>query len=451
MSVRPYQSISRFWFILSVSSLGLACCLAIILIVSRMPVVDAWFTRSTFQSALVLHVNFSLFIWLFSFAASLWTFFFFRKNKSLHLFIAVLALLAIAGMLAASILHEPRPVLSNYLPVLDNPLYLTSGLMFCAGFVVLLLDLSFAKAQKIEATAWFCPECLQRLLQIMLLCLLLLPWTAMNIPFQGHTFYEFLFWGIGHQLQYLFSLLMLWGWIWLAKKQGHSLALSEPLLKSAFYLALLPLLASLFLPLFYAPQDVQYRLWFTRLMYSSPLLLPVVVYALYGGSVKQLAKRISASLITSLALTLLSFGLLLGLLIDGNNLMVPAHYHAVTGAINLTFMGLGYELMPHLGFLKPQPVWQKRQQILYASGVALLALGLAWSGSLGGARKMMGQSDGTIEQLSAWFTMGLGGLLALLGCFLFLGLVFLNMRKKQVFSSFSTISKTALIKGSHDV
>lgn len=451
MSVRLYQSISRFWFILSVSSLGLACCLAIILIVSRMPVVDAWFDTATFQSALVLHVNFSLFIWLFSFAASLWTFYFARKNKSLHLFIAVLSLIAISGMLAAAILHEPRPVLSNYLPVLDNSLYLTSVLIFCSGYVILLLDLSFTRSSTMTETAFFCPDCLQRLLQIMLLCLLLLPWTAMNIPVQGHAFYELLFWGIGHQVQYLFTLLMLWGWIWLATRHGHSLTLSARQLKVAFYLALLPLLASLFLPLFYSPEDPQYRLWFTRLMYSSPLLLPVFVYALYGGSLKNLPQRISGSVSISLALSLLSLGLLLGLFIDGNNLMVPAHYHAVTGAINLTFMGLGYELLPSLGFLKPDLQWLKRQQQLYASGVALLALGLAWSGSLGGARKMLGQSDGTMEQLFAWLTMGLGGLLSLLGCFLFLGLVFLNMRKKQVFSSFSTLSKTALIKGSHDV
>lgn len=456
MSIRNFQDVSRFWFITSVGSLGLACCLAVILVVSRIPLVGDFFDTATFQSALVLHVNFSLFIWLFSFAAAVWVFYFAKNHLAIHGFILLTSFLAISGMLAASLLHEPHPVLSNYLPVLDNSLYLGSILLFCGGFIALLLTLllSKKKSRPEMGDQLFCRHCLFSLMKMMLICLLFLPWVASQINFDGVVFYELLFWGIGHQIQYLFTLFMIWGWIGLAKKHlphehEHSLAMSDKSLAWCFYIALIPLLVSLFLPFVYAPESEQYRKGFTYLMYSSPLVLPFFIYALYGGG-KRLAEKLKIPGIVSLALGLLLLGLLLGTLIDGNNLMVPAHYHAVTGAINLTFMGFGYELMTKIGFSSPSRKWRILQQRLYASGVALLALGLAWSGSLGGVRKIADPSHGSIGQLSALSIIGAGGLISLLSSFLFMGLVFSNMRKKPSEFTFFPLSKISLIKGNQD-
>jgi len=457
MSIRSYQDVSRFWFMTSVSSLGLACCLAVILIVSRMPLLGAYFDTETFQSALVLHVNFSLFIWLFSFAAAVWVFYFANNNMGLHRLILFSSIVAISGILAASLLHDPRPVLSNYLPVLDNGLYLGSVLLFCTGFIALLvfLLLSRKNGHAGPQQVSFCHNCLGSLMKMMLICLLLLPWVASQISFEGLLFYEFLFWGVGHQIQYLFTLFMIWGWIWLAKKSlvnqyDRSLAVSDRVLSWCFHIALLPLFLSLFLPFVYAPESEQYRYSFTYLMYSSPLVLPVFIYAVYGGANGIQAKLLATPGIISLALGLLIVGLLLGTLIDGNNLMVPAHYHAVTGAINLTFMAIAYELMPKIGFTKPGSKWQIRQQQIYAGGVALLALGLAWSGSLGGVRKMVEHNSDSLEQISALVIIALGGLISLLGCFLFLGLAFSNMRKKSAEFALSSLSKTSFIKSNQD-
>ena len=69
----------------------------------------------------------------------------------------------------------------------------------------------------------------------------------------GKAYYEILFWGGGHALQFTWTLLMLVGWLWLASACGARLPLSPRVALLMFALAL----ASVFVtPCAYLAHDI---------------------------------------------------------------------------------------------------------------------------------------------------------------------------------------------------
>lgn len=114
-------------------------------------------------------------------------------------------------------------------------------------------------------------------------------------------------------------------------------------------------------------------------------------------------------------------GCLLGSLIRSDSTMVPAHYHGTVGAVTLAYMALGYRLLPAFGAPLGGGKLLRWQPPLYGVGLMILALALAWSGSLGVPRKTLHVD--VLVQYPAYFAAmglaGLGGLLAIVGAALF--------------------------------
>ena len=110
------------------------------------------------------------------------------------------------------------------------------------------------------------------------------------------------------------------------------------------------------------------------------------------------------------------------MLISGVNTIIPAHYHGSIVGVTLAFMGLTYLLLPQLGFRAPSGRLATLQPYLYAGGQLLHITGLAWSGALGIQRKTAGAAQGLhgAPEIAAMGLMGLGGLVAIIGGFLFL-------------------------------
>ena len=123
-------------------------------------------------------------------------------------------------------------------------------------------------------------------------------------------------------------------------------------------------------------------------------------------------------------------GGVLGFLIAGLDIVIPAHYHGATVGVTIAFMGLCFFLLPRLGF-GPIPArmafWQP---YLYGSGQLLHIAGLAWTGGYGVQRKTAGAAQGIdrIGEVAGMGLMGLGGLISVIGGVLFLIVCYQSVR-----------------------
>src|SRR5690606_17183996 len=92
--------------------------------------------------------------------------------------------------------------------------------------------------------------------------------------------------------------------------------------------------------------------------------------------------------------TLFLTGGVIGFLIEGVNVVIPAHYHGSIVGVTLAFMGLAYLLMPFLGYAPVRTKLAKAQMYTYATGQMMHIIGLAWSGGYGVQRKTAGAAQG---------------------------------------------------------
>ena len=117
-------------------------------------------------------------------------------------------------------------------------------------------------------------------------------------------------------------------------------------------------------------------------------------------------------------------------MISGSNVTIPAHYHGSIVGVTLALMGLTLELLPKLGYARPPQRLAFWQPYVYGGGQLLHVLGLVWSGGYGVQRKVAGAAQGLerIEQIAGMGLMGLGGLISILGGYLFLYLVWRAVR-----------------------
>jgi heme/copper-type cytochrome/quinol oxidase subunit 1 len=127
-------------------------------------------------------------------------------------------------------------------------------------------------------------------------------------------------------------------------------------------------------------------------------------------------------------------GGILGYMIRGVNVVIPAHYHGAIVGVTLAFMGLTYVLLPQLGFRAVEGRMARWQAYIYGFGQMMHILGLAWSGGYGGVqRKVAGaeQMLTTLPQKIGMGMMGLGGLIAIIGGLLFVVVCLKSMYPRE--------------------
>ncbi|WP_181870044.1 cbb3-type cytochrome c oxidase subunit I [Halomonas sp. DQ26W] len=421
------------WLLLAVAALGLSAAMALLLVAARTPGVATLLAgRIAFAEALVLHVNLSVLVWCLALAGLLWVW---RRPVVGRLGDVPLGMAGGGAllMLLSPLVGGTTPVvLSNYVPVLDQSAFLVGLALFAAGmaaaaarFVVLAWPRRWPTTLGAVLDLGLCGVAISVLMAgaVLLLALAELP---RGLPVA--VYYERLFWGAGHVLQLAYAQLLGVVWLWLAAQGGGRWALPSSHVAGWLLAGWLPTLAALViavaLPVL-APRQAQA---FTLLMVVGGwwLLLPALAIGLRGRRAVPLAARLTLAL--SLGLYLL--GALLGSLIRGDTLLVPAHYHAVTGAVTLALMGGVYTLLPHLGGRRLATRLKTWQLGLYASGVALMALGLAWSGIHGGVRKTPGAPVDEMA-LAGMAMMGVGGMAAIVGVFGFVALLWLALGARR--------------------
>ncbi len=425
------RQLASGWLLLGLASLLVSGVFSVLLVLSRAPYVQNVFPWvDFFHTALVVHVDLSVLVWFLAFGGVLWS-----LNSTLWLLVAgrlalLFATLGALVMAAAPFLGAGEALMSNYIPVLQHPLFLTGLLLFTGGTGVLVLR---AMGAIPPVGQWMQGAAVLRFglntaAVSAMLALIAFGWSYFTVPeiLQGKPYYELLFWGGGHVLQFTYTLLMLVSWLWLASASGMRLALSPRVALIFFGFGLVTVFFTPIIYYSFAVTSVEHIRLFTWLMqYGGSLAaLPLSLALLHGlwrsESARDDVQSLRASLIASMVL--FGAGGLIGFLITGTNVTIPAHYHGSIVGVTLAFMGLTYHLLPHFGYRRPDRKLGRIQPWLYGGGQLLHVLGLVISGGYGVQRKVAGaaQELDTIERIAGMGLMGLGGLISVIGGFLFI-------------------------------
>ena len=422
------------WLWLCVLALLGAGVFSLLLVASRTPFVSEhipWI--DFFHSALVVHVDLSVLVWSLAFGGILWS----LNQRPGRAWLAWVALaFACVGALVIMVspfVRDAQPLMSNYVPVLQHPLFFSGLLLFALGFSLLVLNSMFFMA---PVGPWMSARGALRFglnaaavsAAVAIICFI---WSYLQMPdyLMGQSFFELLFWGGGHVLQFTYTLLMLVCWLWLSREAGLTLAVTPRVVLVILFVGLACVFVSPLIYLAYPLTTPEHVLLFTWLMRwggslgTLPLALAVLVGLLRYGGASQLEWQARSALQCSLFL--FGIGGLIGFLIAGSDVTIPAHYHGSIVGVTLAMMGVCYVLLPRLGYpLRNQKlvIWQP---IIYSGGQLLHVAGLVWSGGYGVQRKVAGAEQGldSLERVLGMGLMGLGGLVSSIGGLLFLVIV----------------------------
>jgi hypothetical protein len=332
---------------------------------------------------------------------------------------------------------ESHPLLNNYVPVLQNTAFFIGLGVFGLGFGLLVVR-AFLSAWSSDSSSSG-----ERSLRFGLfvavmasmsaILALVLSYYGINEGFQGQAYYDRLFWGGGHIIQFSHTQLMLVAWLWLASVSGARLRLSPRIVLLLFALGLSPVLV---VPIIYLSFDVSsggHLYWFIQLMKYGGALAAVPVGIATTLAIIEKWRPIAGFEVerNALLFSILLFGVggVIGFMISGSNVTIPAHYHGSIVGVTLAFMGMTYHLLPQLGFRKVTGRAARWQPGIYGIGQLMHIIGLAWSGGYNVQRKSTGAEQG-FEQVAGMGLMGLGGLISIIGGITFLVVVYLAIKQR---------------------
>lgn len=444
------------WLLFAVSTLVFAGLFAVLLALSRTPVIQELYAGKNFvRVALVGHVDLSVVIWFLAFMGVLWVLSStsFLKAK---LFCPILGWagfwVTVSGTIlltAATLLALGEPIFSNYVPVLTHPVFYVSIALVGLGIGLTVINtfLTVLKADKPSGVPALTFGLLAAGVAVIigLLCFgiayFLIPDEIVpGISLDPGLYFERLFWGGGHILQFANTIGMVSAWLLLAYLTLKNVPLgSDRMATLAFAYYILFILPA---PFIFFQTDINSQLHkdsFTHLMkYGLGVSTAFFAVGIIRGIMRQKkegrlnwADPAFSSLVLSMSLFVL--GGAVSLFIRGSNLKIPSHYHGVIGAVTTAFMGLTYYIIP----LLDRKVWSKKmakyQPYLYATGQALFVIGMFWAGAHGVPRKTYGtaQNLDSVAKTVGMALQGIGGLIAVIGGATFVLNVLASLLKRK--------------------
>ncbi|MEY4940221.1 MAG: hypothetical protein RIQ93_1956 [Verrucomicrobiota bacterium] len=439
---------TKRWCALAVGSLVIAGLLSLAVVVGRLPVLSRIIADPLFfKRCLVVHVDLALVVWFYAFMAGLLALGTRAQPRSAPAAAYLLAVGGVIAMLAGALMRGAQPVLANYVPVIDHPLFSAGLAAFFVGTLIYFVSALAAPHSRAKTT--LPADALIGLKAAAVAGVIAATtWVAARAGLPDgldvYTRAEFLAWGPGHVLQCANACAMLAVWLWLLERATGSPVLRPRQALLIFGLLVLPQTAMPLLT-FRGTLDPLYHTGATQLMRWAifPAILAVLVIAgrhlrthRFVAERQSLRGRVAfTGLVASGALALL--GIALGACIRSSTTLVPAHYHASLGAVTVAFMTAAYfvgdlicggQARPGLG----EGVWRaaRRQLQLFGLGQTVFALGFAIGGAYGLGRKTYAaeQHARSAGEIGGLIVMGLGGLVAVAGGLWFLFLLLREMR-----------------------
>lgn len=423
------------WLFLALTALALSTLCALLLVSARTPLPGALAASGElFSRALVLHVTFAVVVWFLSCASAIWVMAAGGAAGTGRWTALGLSAAGLTGMVLPLFSSAAQPVLANYVPVLEHPIFLAGLVLFLSGIAFCATATAPEALRRVKGgKPWRLGAVLSMGVAAIAFVSLAMSLGQMGMP-SGHPAFEAIAWAPGHLLQFVHVLLMMSVWTVLGEDVLGTELAPRAWLRALFLLAALPVLAAPVIYLSHPVGSLEFHRAFTLLMawgcWPAAAVLGVIVLRKMAGAGRQaLRTPLGPALLLSVVLFLI--GCVLGALIRGESTMVPAHYHGTVGSVTLAYMALGYRLLRAYG--AGSETAERRQTVMYGTGLAILALALAWSGWIGVPRKTL-HADVVMEYPAYFAAMGLagiGGLLAIVGAMLFLANVVRRLRSAR--------------------
>jgi cytochrome c oxidase subunit I len=425
------RTLAAGWLMLGIAGLLISGLYVVLIVLSRTPGLESLFPlQGFFHLAIVAHVDFSVLVWFAACGAMIWSL---ATDARAPLLGWTTLAIAVAGaaLMAVAPFQGGQAIMSNYVPVLDNSSFLAGLALFALGATLMAAR---SLAYPLPAGSRLAPGGVLRFGShtsaiAILLAAGALVWSLLTLPdyLFGPQFYETLFWGSGHILQFAWVQLVLVSWLWLAAASGLRMPLTPRLVTLVLLLGILPAFLGIWAYLVFDVAGPQHRTFFIWLMAAGGGVAagPIALALLHGWrSSPPAAGTLERGLRSALWFSILLFGIggVLGFMIDSSNTMVPAHYHGCIVAVTLAFMSLSLYLLPRLGFAAPNPKLVLLMPRVYGIGQILHVAGLAFSGGHGVQRKTAGADQGleSLAQILGMSVMGVGGLIAISGGVIYL-------------------------------
>ena len=218
------QAVLHGWLLFAVGCAGVAGVLSVLVAAARIPAVG-WLlpNANLFYIAMVGHVSFGLIIWLLAFVVAVTVYFGLREgwgHNERALQVTLAGAMLGAGVVLGSVLSgHGETHLTDYVPVLETPMYFIGYAIFAVSIVL--------------ALACYLPTALRRRVNLSLpafgmmmavVCALIAAaaLVAALVTLAPRTVadewrYQSLFWGAGHALQYVYVTTMAVAWYALAR------------------------------------------------------------------------------------------------------------------------------------------------------------------------------------------------------------------------------------------
>lgn len=440
------------WLWLSVYALVAAGLMSVLLAFARTPFIqDRMPGVDFFKVALVVHVDLSAIVWFFACAGLLWTALSPARRGRMDVVALALTVVGTLMISASPFFGAGTPIMNNYVPVLDHPWFFAGLLLAAIGVGTQAVRFLWCSAPRVAAAPNANVLHWSMYFAAAAFVVALLAFGATYWQLQanaspataGVAYYEVLFWGGGHVLQIVYTLMVLGAWAALLQAGGTRLANDRAL----FWLVALAALPAAVAPWLYrfAVDSREHILGFTQLMRIGGLAsLPLGALLLYGVFVRRerTAKSLPLRAAVLCSMSLFAAGGIIGFLIKGSNTMIPAHYHGSIVGVTLALMGLIYHLLAYVD----RPIAMVRtahwQPYVYAAGQMLHISGLAFCGGYGVQRKVAGaeQQLESLAETVGMGMMGLGGLISVTGGAMFLVVVLDALLAKSSKAQVPTLS-----------
>jgi hypothetical protein len=443
------------WLKNGVTALAIAGLYSVILVALRTPGIAQIFSDpAIFRTALVIHVNLSVLVWLLAITSIIWS-----VSKVKSGFESLYAKVGFGGMVLMALsplFPGSEPVMNNYIPMLENLIFIIGLCLF--GVVVLIFSLqtvcasfmsfNFSADKPYGERIMAITKCTSALLFIGVWICFVLSYLGLDnlsdiVPLEIDYYYEMLFWSGGHLLQFIYTQIMLLALLALSEvwKGGRVMYANiyEMLLALNFVMALFIFIGHFY----YDISDGSFKEFFTlHMIYTGgvapTIFILVLLFELLKNRVKNVPLFVPAAFLAS-TLLFLSGGMI-GAIISGVNVTIPAHYHGSIVGISVAFMGLAYLICFKAEIEKMLSYSDGVAYIIYNTiegwktgasskvaawqiyvitlGQLLHVAGLALAGGYGVLRK----TPGSDIPFSAKLYMGMvggGGLIAIIGGLMF--------------------------------
>lgn len=425
------------WLILAATSLAISGLFAVFLVIARSPKVHKLLPyESFFKTTLTIHVNLSVLVWLLSFCA------FYISISSIKKLICekISFGFSLIGMLIISLSifdNSASAYLNNYVPYLDSKIFSTGILIFLLGIFLI----SFENLLRVRSFKLTTSNLLSAII-ISAFIVLLLTFQKLESPqnsalYNKTDYYEVLYWGFGHMLQFAYSFAMLISWFLVIEfyqirsVKNHNLQnyLNKKALIFHTFLAVIGVL----IILKYDVIDFEYKHYFTlQMALFGGITFIMIISNNYLNIISTIKQKSLPYIKNAFLWSLILFlsGGLISLTISGSDTRIPAHYHGSIVGVSLGLIAAFYIFLEKFGYEIKMKRSAKIQPVIYGVGQLIHIIGLAISGGYGALRK----NPGVAESFEGKFYMGLmgfGGLLSIIGGLIFVIVIFNSILKTK--------------------